>query len=125
MTLPVAPRDTRIRGATWLGWMAAVSVVLAGCGGTANGGGGGGGNGAYDAVIPLIQRDFGTSMVGAKVEGDTLTITLVDRAGVSMAKLFMCSSVEPRLKDAGLGSSKVIIVEESGTQLATEAVCKS
>lgn len=124
MTLSMPPHGVRLRGVAWPGWLAAVAIILAGCGGTTDGGGGGGGNGAYDAVIPLIQRDFGSSMVGATVEGDTLKITLVNGAGVAMAKLFMCANVRPRLKDAGLENSKVVIVEQSGTQLATEAVCK-
>jgi hypothetical protein len=124
MTLSMPPHGVRLRGVAWPGWLAAVAIILAGCGGTTDGGGGGGGNGAYDAVIPLIQRDFGSSMVGATVEGDTLKITLVNGAGVAMAKLFMCANVRPRLKDAGLENTKVVIVEQSGTQLATEAVCK-
>ena len=124
MTLSMPPHGVRLRGVAWPGWLAAVAIILAGCGGTTDGGGGGGGNGAYDAVIPLIQRDFGSSMVGATVEGDTLKITLVNGAGVAMAKLFMCANVRPRLKDAGLENTKVVIVEQSGTQLVTEAVCK-
>ena len=126
MTHPVPLRRARFRRAARLGWLAALVIVLVGCGDSsaAGGGGGGGGNGAYDAVIPLIQKDFGNSMVGATVEGDTLKITLIDGAGAAMAKLFMCANVEPRLKDAGLQDSKVLIVEQSGAQLATEAVCK-
>ena len=127
MTHPAPPRRARLRRAAWLGWLAALAIVLVGCGDSSaagGGGGGGGGNGAYDTVIPLIQKDFGNSMVGATVEGDTLKITLIDGAGVAMAKLFMCANVEPRLKDAGLQDSKVLIVEQSGTQLATEAVCR-
>ena len=105
----------------------AAAVIVAGCGGTAAGGsdgaGGGGGNGAFDAVIPQIQSDFGTSMVASSVDGDTLTITLVNGAGADMAALFMCSRIKPRLKAAGLADRKVMIVDQAGTQLATEAVC--
>lgn len=103
----------------------AVSVVAA-CGGTsADGGGGGGGGGSFDAVVPLIAKDFGTSMISAADDNGTLKITLVDGAGQGMAKLFMCANVRPRLKEAGMPDAKVVIVEQSGTQLSTEADCKS
>ena len=127
MSLPTPPRGIRHRRSAVLALLTAATIIITACGGTADGGGGGGGggNGAYDAVIPLIQRDFGTSMVGATVEGDTLKITLVNGAGVAMAKLFMCANVKPRLKEAGIENSKVVIVEQSGTQLATEAICGS
>ena len=112
------------RRAAWLSVLAA-AVIAAGCGGTADGGGNGAGddNGAFDTVIPLIQKDFGTSMVASSVDGDTLTITLVNGAGADMAALFMCSRIKPRLKAAGLADRKVVIVDQAGTQLATEAVC--
>ena len=64
-------------------------------------------------------------MVSAVDDNGTLKITLVNGAGSGMAKLFMCSNVKPRLKAAGLDNVKVVIVEESGLQLATEADCKS
>lgn len=121
MTLPASPRR-----ATWLIGLVA-AVIVAGCGGTAagggDGGGGGPGDGAFDAVIPKIQSDFGTSMVGSSVDGNTLTITLVSGASAGMARLFMCANIEPHLKAAGLADSKVIIVDQTGAQLATEAVC--
>jgi hypothetical protein len=119
MTLTASPRR-----ASWLVWLTVAMNVAAGCGESGSGGnGGGGGSGAFNAVIPLIQNDFGTSMVSASAEGDTLTITLVNGASAAMAKLFMCANILPRLKTAGLENSKVVIVEQSGTQLATEAVC--
>lgn len=119
MTVQATPRR-----ATWLVWLTVAMNVAAGCGESASqGNGGGGGSTAFNAVIPLIQNDFGTSMVSASAEGNTLTITLVSGASVAMAKLFMCSRILPRLKTAGLEGSKVVIVEQSGTQLASEAVC--
>lgn len=119
MTVQASPRR-----ATWLVWLTVAMNVAAGCGESTSGGNGaGGGNSAFNAVIPLIQSDFGTSMVSASAEGDTLTITLVSGASAGMAKLFMCANILPRLKAAGLENSKVVIVEQSGTQLATEAVC--
>ena len=109
----------------------AILVVGAGllataCGGPSAdaGGPGGGGGGAYEAVIPLIKSDFGTSMVSAVDDNGTLKITLVNGAGSGMGKLFMCANVNPS-EAAGLDNVKVVIVEESGLQLATEADCKS
>jgi hypothetical protein len=110
----------------------AAGIFATACGGAAagadggggGGGGGGGSNPAYDTVIQQTQAAFGTSMVAGSAEGDTLKITLIDGAGAGMARLFLCANVEGFLKAAGLDSSKVVIVTQSGTQLATEADCK-
>jgi hypothetical protein len=132
MALPAqpggAPRD---RAPLILVLAAVTAILLSACGGAAaggdggGGGGGGGGSAAYDTVITQVTSDFGTSMVSATVEGDTLKITLIDNASSAMARLFMCSNVVPHLKDAGLGGSKAVIVARSGTQLSTQADCKS
>jgi type IV pilus biogenesis protein CpaD/CtpE len=108
----------------------ALVALLAACGGTASGagsggGGGGGGGGDYDSVIAVSQAAFGNTMISGTVEnGDTLRITLTEASGGAMAKLFLCSNVRNALKAAGLGASKVIIVNATGTQLATQADCK-
>ena len=105
-------------------------VLLAACGGVGpdnpggGGGGGGGGNGAYDPVIAQIQSSFGNAMVSGTVDGGTLKIVLITGAGEGMAKLFMCSNVKPYLKAANLADTKVIISDQSGAVLATEAICK-
>ena len=110
-----------------LGLAVSITMLAAACGGAAAGDGGGvgggGGNGSDDTVISQVSADFGTSMVSATMDGDTLKIVLVDGAGEGMAKLFMCANVEPHLKAAGLAGTKVVISEKSGKQLATEAVC--
>ncbi len=130
MPSPLAPgRVPRRRSTVLLALSLATGLLFAGCGGStaADGGGGGGGggdNGVYDPVIAQIQSSFGTSMVSGTVENGVLKITLVNGAGAAMAKLFMCSNIKPFLKAANLADTKVIIVEQSGTQLATEAVCK-
>lgn len=126
----VAGRVPRRRSPHLLAWGLATAMLVAACGGgaTADGGGGGGGgggdNGAYDPVIAQTQAAFGTSMVSGTVENGTLKITLVNGAGAAMAKLFMCANIKPYLKAANLADTKVVIVEQSGAQLATEAVCK-
>lgn len=110
--------------------IACAAILVGACGGTAgaaddSGAGGGAANPAYDAVIAKIGSDFGTSMIAAEAQGDTLKITIVNGAGTGMAGLFMCAYVEPDLKAAGLDTTtKVVIVDQTGTQLATEAVCK-
>jgi hypothetical protein len=132
MSSPLAPgRVPRRRSTALLALSLATGLLAAACGGSATadgagggGGGGGGDNGAYDPVIAQIQSSFGTSMVSGTVENGVLRITLVNGAGVAMAKLFMCSNIKPFLKAANLADTKVVIVEQSGTQLATEAVCK-
>ncbi len=109
----------------------ALVTLLAACGGAAAGAGsGGGGSGAggsrdYDSVIAVSQAAFGNTMISGAVEnGDTLRITLTEASGANMAKLFLCSNVKNALKAAGLGASKVVIVNTAGTQLATQADCK-
>jgi hypothetical protein len=127
MALPAQPGGApRGRASRVLAFGVATTILLAACGGVAaggDGGGGGGGNAAYDTVITQVTTDFGSSMVSATVEGDTLKITLIDNASAAMAKLFMCSNVVPHLKDAGLAGSKAVIVSKSGTQLSTQADC--
>ena len=128
MAPTAASRSAVPRRAGRLAILAVGAGLLAtACGGPSAdaGGPGGGGGGAYEAVIPLIKSDFGTSMVSAVDDNGTLKITLVNGAGSGMGKLFMCANVKPRLKAAGLDNAKVVIVEESGLQLATEADCKS
>ena len=108
----------------------ACAIVLAACGesagaGAAGDGGGGAANPAYDTVIAKIGADFGTAMLSAEAQGDTLKITMINGAGSGMAELFMCAYVEPDLQAAGLDTTtKVVIVDQTGAQLATEAVCK-
>ncbi len=123
----IGSSDRRSAGPIRLALGFALVVLLAACGGTAAGAGGagGGGNGNYDTVIAQSQVAFGNSMVAGTVEnGDTLRITLTEATGSNMAKLFLCSNVKDALKAAGLGGSKVIIVDTAGTQLATQADCK-
>ena len=124
-----ALRARRLRAARLAVIVLIAGTLLAACGGSsADGGAGGGGaagGGSFEAVIPLIAKDFGTAMVSAADDNGTLKITLVDGAGSGMAKLFMCANVRPRLKEAGLDGAKVVIVEQSGKQLSTEADCKS
>ncbi len=134
MPSPPAPeRLRRRRSPTLLALTLAMGLLAAACGGSAaadgSGGGGGGGgggvdNGAYDSVIAQTQAAFGTSMVSGTVENGVLKITLVNGAGAGMAGLFMCSNIKPYLKAANLADTKVVIVDQSGAQLATEAVCK-
>jgi hypothetical protein len=132
MALPAQPRGApRGRASRTLILGVVTAILLAACGGAAaggdggGGGGGGGGGAAYDTVISQVTTDFGTSMVSATVEGDTLKITLIDNASAAMARLFMCSNVVPHLKDAGLAGAKALIVSRSGAQLSTQADCKS
>jgi hypothetical protein len=127
MALPASltPTARRRRPATLLPFGLIVAIV-AGCGGSASGsegGGGGAGSASYDKVIAETQQAFGNTMTAGSVEGDTLKITLSDGAGAGMAKLFLCGNIRTFLKDAGLGSSKVVIVEQSGAQLATLDDC--
>jgi hypothetical protein len=106
---------------------AAAGLLLTGCGGgdtNASADANIGGNAAYDPVIAQAQAAFGTSMISGSATADTLNITLVTGAGTGMAKLFLCSNVEGYLKAAGLGSSKVLIVDQTGVTLATEADCR-
>ena len=127
MALPAQPGGAPRGRATRILTLGVLTALLvAACGGAAangDGGGGGGGGAAYDTVIGQVTTDFGTSMVSAKVEGDTLKITLIDNASAAMARLFMCSNVVPHLKAAGLDGTKVVIVAQSGTQLSTQADC--
>lgn len=127
MALPASPMPTapRRRQATLLP-LGLIAAIVAGCGGSASGsGGGGGGTGSagYDQVIGETQQAFGNAMTAGSVVGDTLKITLIDGAGPGMAKLFLCGNIRTFLKDAGLGASKVVIVEQSGAQLATLNDC--
>ncbi len=131
MPLPASDRSARRRrSARLLSLGLAAGLLLAACGGGGadnpggGGGGGGGGNGAYDPVIAQIQSSFGNSMVSGTVENGTLKIVLITGAGEGMAKLFMCSNVRPYLKAANLADTKVIISDQSGAVLATEAICK-
>ena len=134
MASALAPRrlPRRRRSTVLLALTLAIGLVAAACGGSAaaegsgggSGGGGGGDNGAYDSVIAQTQAAFGTSMVSGTVENGVLKITLVNGAGAGMAGLFMCSNIRPYLKAANLADTKVVIVDQSGAQLATEAVCK-
>jgi hypothetical protein len=127
MAIATPPHDP-LRGTARLASFAlAVSLFAVACGGAAAddpGGGGGGSDAAYQTVIQQTQAAFGTSMLAGSVEGDTLKITVVDGAGDGMARLFLCSNVEGFLKAAGLEGSKVVIVTQSGTQLATDADCQ-
>ncbi len=133
MASALAPRrlPRRRRSTALLALSLAMGLVAAACGGSAaaegsgvGGVGGGGDNGVYDPVIAQIQAAFGTSMRSGTVENGVLKITLVNGAGAGMAGLFMCSNIKPYLKAANLADTKVVIVDESGAQLATEAVCK-
>ncbi len=106
------------------------AALIGACGETAGaagegGNGGGAANPAYDTVIAKIGTDFGTAMISAEAQGNNLKITMVNGAGTGMAGLFMCAYVEPDLQAAGLDTTtKVVIVDQTGAQLATEAVCK-
>ncbi len=131
MPSPLAPERIRRRhSSALLALSLAIGLAASACGGSAaavgsdGGGGGGGDNGAYDSVIAQTQAAFGTSMVSGTVENGVLKITLVTGAGEGMAGLFMCSNIKPYLKAANLADTKVVIVDQSGAQLATEAVCK-
>jgi hypothetical protein len=132
MPLPASDGSARRRGSERLlslGLAASLLLVACAGGGADNpggggGGGGGGGNGAYDPVIAQIQSSFGNSMVSGTVDAGTLKIVLITGAGEGMAKLFMCANVKPYLKAANLADTKVIISDQSGVVLATEAVCK-
>lgn len=62
-------------------------------------------------------------MTGSVENGDTLKITLQNGAGTGMAKLFLCGHFVGFLRDAGLGGSKVLIVEESGKTVAIDKDC--
>jgi ABC-type glycerol-3-phosphate transport system substrate-binding protein len=128
MPSALAPkRVPRRRSTALLALSLAMGLLAAACGGSAtaagSSAGGGGDNGVYDPIIAQIQAAFGTSMVSGSVENGVLKITLVDGAGAGMAGLFMCSNIKPYLKAANLADTKVVIVEQSGAQLATEAVC--
>lgn len=130
MPSPLAPkRVPRRRSTALLAMGLALGLLTGACGGSAtaagsDGGGGGGDNGVYDPIIAQIQAAFGTSMVSGTVENGVLKITLVNGAGEGMAGLFMCSNIKPYLTAANLADTKVVIVDQSGAQLATEAVCK-
>ncbi len=127
LSAPVGhPTRRRMPRAVACGW--ALSLLVA-CGGGATGaggggGGGGGGNGAYDPVILQTAAAIGGAMISATVEdGPTLKITMDDVASKGMAKLFLCSNVKGFLKAAGLENTKVVMVQKSGAQLATDGDC--
>lgn len=127
MALPASPTPTASRRhpATLLS-LGLILAIVAGCGGSASGsegGGGGTGSAGYDQVIGQTQQAFGSSMTAGSVEGDTLKITLIDGAGKGMARLFLCGNIKGFLTDAGLGASKVVVVQQSGAQLATLDDC--
>jgi len=127
MALPASPPTAPRRRPATLLPLGLIAAIVAGCGGSASGSGGGGGGGTgsagYDQVIGETQQAFGNAMTAGSVVGDTLKITLIDGAGTGMAKLFLCGNIRTFLKDAGLGASKVVIVEQSGAQLATLDDC--
>ena len=124
-----APSGRRMLRAVAHGWAFSLLVACGGAADGANGGGGGGGggaNGAYQQVIDQTQAAIGNAMISATVEdGPTLKITMDDIASKGMARLFLCSNIKGFLKTAGLENTKVVMVQKSGAQLATDADCLS
>ena len=120
----IAPAD-RLRAGRLAALCLVVLIAVAACGGTAAGGGGGGGGATgADTVISETQAAIGTSMIGGTVDGTTITITLIDGFGEGGAKLFMCSQVTKSLAaNDPTGTLTVVMVEKSGTQLASSADC--
>jgi hypothetical protein len=105
--------------------LSVVIAVVAACG-SAAGGGGGGGDGSADTakIVAVAQQAFGTSMVSGDVDGNAVTLTLIDGFGAGGAKLFMCDHVKRAVAQYDpAGTLSIVMVNQSGDQLAALADC--
>ncbi len=121
-----APQAGRLRSGR-LAVLILAAVIVGACGSSAAGAGGGGGGitADVDKIIAASQTTIGTSMVGGELQGDTIVLTLVDQFGKGGANLFMCSNLKKiREKNDPDGTVKMLMVNESGEELAKSTDCK-
>jgi hypothetical protein len=122
-----APPAGRLRSGRLATLSLVAILVVAACGSPAAGAGGpaGGANVDTGKIIAETQAIIGTSMVSGEVQGDTIVITMVDIFGAGGAGLFMCSNIRVvRDKYDPAGTMKMVMVNESGKELANSAACK-
>jgi hypothetical protein len=127
------PPASRLRSGRLVLLSLLVVIAVGACGsssaaagdGSSGGDGGGAGEAEVAKIIAASQFTIGTSMVSGELQGDTIVITMVDGFGAGGSGLFMCSNLKIiREKNDPSGSLKMVMVNQSGVELANSAACK-